>query len=252
MPEHWDALGRLDGSVDAQVQVTLFLELRRLAERGVLWLLRHRRPPLAIGPTVAAFRDGATLLADELPTLASGAHAVAMAEAAGRARAAGLPADLASRASAWPYLHTSFDIIEVANARGRSPADAARVYWGLFERLDLEWLWDRIGRLPRTDRWQSHARAGLRDDSLEEMRKLADDALRAGDVFTSPEALVEHWAMANARRRGSSPSRVRRDPSKWCLRCDDVVGGAPAAAQLGAVEQPRALRARATVRAWPW
>jgi glutamate dehydrogenase len=197
VPEHWDAVRQL--GVDARVQLALFLDLRRMAERSVLWLLRHRRPPLAIGPTVAAFRDGATVLADELPSLASGAHAVAMADAAERARAAGVPAELARRAAAWPYLHTSFDIIEVANARGRTPADVARVYWGLFERLELEWLWDRIGLLPRTDRWQSHARASLRDDLLEELRTLSDDALRAGDVFTPPEELVERWANANAR-----------------------------------------------------
>jgi glutamate dehydrogenase len=197
MPEQWDAVCQL--TVDADVQLALLLDLRRLAERSVLWLLRHRRPPLAIDPTVAAFRDGATVLAAELPTLASGAHAVAMADAAERARVAGVPAELASRAAAWPYLHTSFDIIEVANARGRTPADVARVYWGLFERLDLEWLWDRIGLLPRTDRWQSHARAGLRDDLLEELRTLSDDALRAGDVFTPPQELVARWADDNAR-----------------------------------------------------
>ena len=31
------------------VQFELFLDLRRMVERGVLWLLRHRRPPLDLG-----------------------------------------------------------------------------------------------------------------------------------------------------------------------------------------------------------
>jgi glutamate dehydrogenase len=73
------------------------------------------------------------------------------------------------------------------------------VYWGLFERLDVEWLWDRVAALPRSDRWQAHARAGLRDDLLEALRTLADDALRAGDVFTPPDVVVQHWLDANGR-----------------------------------------------------
>jgi glutamate dehydrogenase len=99
----------------------------------------------------------------------------------------------------WPHLHTSFDIVEVAQARGRSPLDAATVYWGLFTGLDMAWVWERVGQLPRRDRWQSQARAAQRDDMLATMRDLADDALRAGDVFTPPAELVERWLAANDR-----------------------------------------------------
>ena len=29
----------------------------------------------------------------------------------------------------------------------------------VFDRLDLMWLWDGIGALPRADRWQTQARS---------------------------------------------------------------------------------------------
>jgi glutamate dehydrogenase len=199
MVELWDALTELDGAVSSEVQLALLLDLRRMVERGVLWLLRHRRPPLDIGATVAAFRPGVEALAGALPDLVGPTFGAAMAEATKRAIDAGVPAELAARAAAWPYLHTAFDIVEVARARGRSPEDTAGVYWGLFERLDLGWLWERVGALPRNDRWQSHARAALRDDLLAELRTLADDALRAGDVFTPVADVLDHWAAANER-----------------------------------------------------
>ena len=63
----------------------------------------------------------------------------------------------------------------------------------------MAWLWDRVGALPRTDRWQSHARAAQRDDMMATLRDLADDALRAGDVFTPPADLVGSWLDANER-----------------------------------------------------
>jgi glutamate dehydrogenase len=199
MDEYWQALAELDGAVPSDVQLRLLLDVRRMVERGVLWLLRHRRPPLDIAGTVASFRPGIEALAGSLADLVGPTFGAAMAEATKSAIDAGVPAELADRAAAWPYLHTGFDIVEVARARGRTPEDTARVYWGLFERLELGWLWERVGALPRNDRWQGHARAALRDDLLAELRTLADDALRAGDVFTPVGDVIEHWATANER-----------------------------------------------------
>ncbi len=202
MDEQWAAVVELDGVVPAETQLRLLLDLRRMVERGALWLLRHRRPPLDIQATVAAFQPGVELLAGSLEDLIGTRFGAAMADATKAAIDAGVPAELAARAAAWPYLHTAFDVIEVARARGRTPEDAARVYWGLFERLDLAWIWERVGALPRKDRWQAHARAALRDDLLGELRTLADDALRAGDVFTPVEGVLDAWMAANERAVG--------------------------------------------------
>jgi glutamate dehydrogenase len=199
MDDQWAALAELDGVVPAETQLRLLLDLRRMVERGVLWLLRHRRPPLEVQATVAAFQPGVERLAGSLEDVIGSPFGAALAEATKTAIDAGVPAELAARAAAWPYLHTAFDVIEVARARGRTPEDAARVYWGLFERLDLAWIWERVGALPRKDRWQTQARAALRDDLLGEMRTLADDALRAGDVFTPVGAVLEAWMAANER-----------------------------------------------------
>jgi glutamate dehydrogenase len=122
-----------------------------------------------------------------------------LAAAAEDALNAGVPSDLAEAAAVWPIMHTGWDVVEVANARGRSPLDAAAVYWGLFDGLDVAWLRDRVGKLPRTDRWQSHARAAQRDDLMTTLRDLTDDALRSGDVFTPSEELVTSWLAANER-----------------------------------------------------
>ena len=50
----------------------------------------------------------------------------------------------------------------------------------MFDRLDLAWLWDGIGRLPRSNRWQTQSRAALRDDLVAALVDLAADALSAG------------------------------------------------------------------------
>jgi glutamate dehydrogenase len=195
----WEEVLGLDGVVPAATQLELFIELRRMVERGVLWLLRHRRPPLDIAASEPAFAPGFAELADGFGSLVGGAKGADLRAAAERYEWVTVPAALAVRAAAWPLLHTGFDVVEVATARGRSPRDVATAYWELFERLDLGWVWDRVGQLPRTDRWQTHARAAMRDDLLRELRQVTDASLRAGDVFTPPAEAVQRWLVANQR-----------------------------------------------------
>ncbi len=54
----WAEIDALTGDVPLEVQLDLFLDCRRMAERSALWLLRHRRPPIDVGEAVAQFRPG--------------------------------------------------------------------------------------------------------------------------------------------------------------------------------------------------
>ncbi len=89
-------------------------------------------------------------------------------------------------------MHTAFDIVELATGHARSPHDVAAGYWQLFDRLDLTWLWNAIGTLPRKDRWQTHARSALRDDLLAAIAELVGDVIdHGGDA--------EAWCTVNRR-----------------------------------------------------
>ncbi|MCB1826709.1 MAG: NAD-glutamate dehydrogenase, partial [Candidatus Competibacteraceae bacterium] len=63
----WSAIEALDNQVPASVQITMIGYSQRLLERASLWLLRHRRPPLAIEAVVKQFNPGVTTLMVELP-----------------------------------------------------------------------------------------------------------------------------------------------------------------------------------------
>jgi glutamate dehydrogenase len=206
LDEQWHEIEMLEATIAGSIQMELFLRLRQLVERGVLWILRSRRPPLDIGGTVRAFRDSLAGLEASLGDAMGAAHDDARQIVYERYVGSGVPESLARRATTWAYHHTSFDVVELSVARGRPAFDVATVYWCLFHRLGLEWLWDRVGQLPRNDRWQTYARAALRDDLLSELRHLTDDALRAGDLFTPPAALIDRWVAANQR----SVERVER------------------------------------------
>ncbi len=194
--EIWDEIDALGSSVSAADQIELFLDARRMAERGAGWLLRNRRPPLAIGDAVDTFGAGLAFLAESLDSVVTGRVGDDIERLRSRWEEAGVPAPLAVRAARFPWMHTGFDIVEIAHREATNVADAATAYWSVFDAFDLGWLWDGIGRLPRSDRWQTQARSALRDDlmtTLADLTRLVMD--KAGG---SPAA----WIAANERAVG--------------------------------------------------
>lgn len=187
--ELWQEIEALGADVRIDVQIDLFLDARRMIEQAVLWLLRHRRPPIDIAAVVAELRAPVQRLALGTDDVLSGRmRDLSFAREAARLTA-GVPERLAQQSSQWPVVHTFFDVIEVATRSSVDPADAARTYWQLFDAVDVGWLWDAIGALPRSDRWQTQARSALRDDLLAVLADLTDDALGIGSV--------DGWRSAN-------------------------------------------------------
>jgi glutamate dehydrogenase len=187
----WDRVEALTGAVKADLQMELFLELRSMAERCTLWLMRHRALPLDIGAAVGEFRAGITELSTSLEQHLQGRMRDSVfAREAGRL-AGGVPEDLAQRSVQWPLLHTGLDVIDLSARTGAPIAQVAVSYWQLFETLDLVWLWEAIGGLPRSTRWQTQARAALRDDLVSALADLTADATKVGSVAD--------WYAANER-----------------------------------------------------
>jgi glutamate dehydrogenase len=190
-PPLWEEIEALSSSVKLDTQLEMFLEARRMVERGALWLLRHRRPPLDIATVVAEFRPGIRELSTTLDGYLRGRIRDQMFANEAARLAAGVPEMLAQQSVLWPLMHTAFDIIVLASRQHLSVRATASAYWEMFDTLDLGWLWDAVGALPRNDRWQTQARSALRDDLMGALADLADDALFVGSA--------RDWAAANER-----------------------------------------------------
>jgi glutamate dehydrogenase len=194
-PAWWDELNELAerAALSLEDHLDLLLDCRRTAERCSLWFLRHRRPPIDIAEEVQRFRGPVMHLAGELASCLRGPMRAAVEELAESRRALGVPSDIAERAAVWRLLHTTFDVVDLAERDQVAPIVAASAYWQVFDALELMWLWEAIGRLPRSDRWQTQARSALRDDLLTVLAELAANVLEHG------EGSVEAWLAANER-----------------------------------------------------
>ncbi|MEV2235364.1 NAD-glutamate dehydrogenase [Streptomyces phaeochromogenes] len=191
--EVWDAVEALDNTVDAGVQTRIRLHSRRLVERGTRWLLNNRPQPLQLAETIDFFREGVTRVWAELPKLLRGADLEWYQQIYDELSGGGVPDELAQRVAGFSSAFPSLDVVAVADRVGKDPMDVAEVYYDLADRLRVTQLMDRIIELPRADRWQSMARASIREDLYAAHAALTADVLAVGNGGSTPEQRYKAW-----------------------------------------------------------
>ncbi|GGW26056.1 NAD-glutamate dehydrogenase [Streptomyces caelestis] len=194
----WDGVEALDNKAEADVQTRIRLHSRRLVERGTRWLLNNRPQPLQLAETVDFFADRVEQVWGQLPKLLRGADLEWYQKIHDELTGAGVPDELATRVAGFSSAFPTLDIVSVADRMGREPLDVAEVYYDLADRLRITQLMDRIIELPRADRWQSMARAAIREDLYAAHAALTADVLAVGDGDSTPEQRYKAWEQKNA------------------------------------------------------
>ncbi|MFG2295258.1 NAD-glutamate dehydrogenase [Streptomyces sp. NPDC048603] len=197
LAEVWDAVEALDNKVPADVQTRIRLHSRRLVERGTRWLLNNRPQPLQIGETIAFFGERVAQVWSELPKLVRGADLEWYQLVLDELTEAGVPEELGAKVAGFSSAFPTLDIVAIADRTGIDPLDVAEVYYDLADRLDITQLMDRIIELPRADRWQSMARASIREDLFAAHAGLTADVLAVGSGDATPEERFKAWEEKN-------------------------------------------------------
>ncbi len=210
MAGFWSQVEALDGLVDTSVQILLALEGRKLTERAVRWLLHNRRPPFDIQATIDFLADGVLTVGSGLPKLLTGSDLTGFDERRDSFTSRGVPLGLAERTAAMVPAYAAFDIVDIAARIGRPVEETAEVYFDLADRLQITRLRDRITALPRDDRWNTMARAALRDDLYSAHAALAADVLGVTGPG-SPDQRLAAWVERNdsaVRRAGQTLTEI--------------------------------------------
>jgi glutamate dehydrogenase len=197
MPGFWREVEALDNLVPTAVQTAMLLRGRQLVERATRWLLNTRRHPIDIAATVRTFAPGVAAVSDELPQLLAGPAREALREATEAYVLAGVPDQLAARVAGFVAAYSALDIVEVVGSTGRPVEEVAPVYFAMDGVLELGRIRERITALPRTDRWQTLARAALRDDLYAAQAALTAEVLATTDPG-EPDKRLAAWAELNA------------------------------------------------------
>lgn len=213
------ALRELPASFPTEQWCMVHLDIRRLLDRAVRWLINEGIGDQNIADVVARFKPAVSSLSGRIGDFFHGVDVERVAQWHDRAAAYEMPAELGNR---WAEMFETFPLLDIAKVSETlsEPREAvAAVYYALYNRYGVDSLLERITALPRNDRWQALARAALRDDLY---ATAADMTRNVMDSTATDMPTMERIAAWEARNQEQLARAVRMFAEVDELEQDDM------------------------------
>lgn len=186
-------VAELDNLVPAHCQTTMLLESRKLIERTLRWVLTSQPEITDISGLINRYAAGVSALTEALPEIPGAANDTASENVLAELADASVPEDLIRQLACFESLSVALDVVEISDRTETDVAAAAAVYFELGSALNLHWIRDRINALPRNDRWQTLARAALREDLNLQERQLTSAVIEQISPSTESHTVIDSW-----------------------------------------------------------
>lgn len=186
-----EQIEELFGKIQADVWQEMMAAQSNLLATLTRWFVAHAPTGLEAAE-VRRLAQAFTDLAAEAPAWGSIQQRANRSANRSRLEAAGVPAPLAARTVVTSQLAYTPDIVEVAEATGRSIDDVGAVFYRIAHQVGLDVLMKAVRRMRPRDRWQRWALQTLEDDLLAVRRTLAERIL-IGSGAESVEEAVEQF-----------------------------------------------------------
>jgi glutamate dehydrogenase len=199
-------LNELPASFPTEHWSAVHLDIRRLLDRAVRWVLSQGYTARPIADVVGEFKPLMDPMRARLLDYLRGDDRERVSQWLEKARSWELPEDLAHR---WAELFESFVLLDIAKIVNLSPEPVesiAHVYYTVFNRFHADSLLERITKLPREDRWQALARAALRDDLYSTVSDMTAAVLETTPSDLPAEDRLAAWESQNVEQLGRAKS----------------------------------------------
>ncbi len=191
------ALRELPPSFPTDQWSTVHLDMRRLLDRAVRWLVNEGIGQNSVHEIVQRFKPVFSNLGPRMDDFFQGVDADRVASWYKLATSFNMPPALGRR---WAELFETFPLLDVAKVSEslQEPQDeVASVYYALYNRYGVDELLERITALPRNDRWQALARAALRDDLYATAADMTRNVMDSTESGAPTMQRIEAWESQN-------------------------------------------------------
>nr|MCU0299179.1 NAD-glutamate dehydrogenase [Candidatus Nanopelagicales bacterium] len=193
----WEEIEALDRVAPTAAQNELYLEVRRLLDRSVRWVLTTRGGVLDVAKLIAAVHPVVHALTPRVPDYLRGSEKQRLLDRSADFVALGAPEPLAVRVAACLDQYSLLDIADIAAREKEDPAVVADLYFVVSERFGVDALLMQISNLDRVDRWSALARGAVRQDLYAAQAGLTVRVLRRTDSSSTPEERIAEFEQAN-------------------------------------------------------
>ena len=196
--EVWKAIEALDNKISAETQTDMLIEINRMVERSVLWLLRHVPTPLDIAKEVDKLEPAVKTLRDNFKSMWSDEVAAYVNKQVDAYKAKGVPTDLAFTVASLYRLAAANDILRLAEGVKQPVAQVAKIYFLTGERFGMGALRVRTETMVRASHWDRLAVSAAVEELYAHQTNLAQRVMGVAKAkkLTGGKA-VEGWVEAN-------------------------------------------------------
>jgi glutamate dehydrogenase len=159
----WGELDRVTLILDYKQSMQLHNHIQTLLEDLTLWLL-SRHPGVSIQTMVDQYQKPMADYYAQLTNLLPHGIAQRIHAQADELATNGIEESISMRLSQLEFLYHGLDVAQVASQCKTKVTIAAQTWYGLYERLQGDWLNQAIANLPDKDQWQRKARASLKHE----------------------------------------------------------------------------------------
>ncbi|PYI69258.1 glutamate dehydrogenase [Arthrobacter livingstonensis] len=191
------ALRELPPSFPTEQWCTVQLDMRRLLDRAVRWLVNEGTGQRTVEEVIGQFKPVVASVGGRMGSFVKGVDADRVQSWYDRAKSFNMPDALGRQ---WAELFESFPLLDVAKVSrnvDEPVEEVASVYYALYNRYGVDALLERITALPRNDRWQALARAALRDDLYATTADMARNVMHSTDGGSGTTERIEGWEAQN-------------------------------------------------------
>jgi len=191
----WSEIEKQDNVLPARVQIEMLIEVGRLLERAMAWLLISDYEKLDTARYVGEFRPAIAAISDKLNDILPAALLGALKARQGELEMDGVPENVAYRIASLGVMGAALDIVRLSRT-GRPVEDVARVYFSVGARFGLDRLRTAGSSIAAETPWQKAAVAAVIDDLFNYQSTLASRVLGESDGAKDP---VDRWLAARPR-----------------------------------------------------
>ncbi|TLP73270.1 NAD-glutamate dehydrogenase [Nesterenkonia sphaerica] len=192
------ALRRLPVEFPTSSWAEAYVDMRRLLDRAVRWLVNHGVDSASLEEDIAAYQEHISPLYRQLHGLLAGADAERVSLRRAEVSELGMGDELASWYAELFESFSLLDIAALARAHSMDSRVVAEVYYAVYADFDADSLLNHITNLPRKDKWQALARGAQRDELYFALHEITQSILTTTDQQTDPQQRLAEWKQANA------------------------------------------------------
>jgi glutamate dehydrogenase len=195
-----DEIEQLDNQISADVQLSLFDQIRRALRRGARWFVRQSTSFTSIAEAIDFYRPIYMDLLDNINDYLVDDEVSSLLKARDELVAQGVPVKLAYRLAMLSNAFSTFDLAHIVADAQTPKAVTARLYFQLGSQLQLHWFLNQINRQAVDNHWQALARSSYREELDHQQRAITQSLIKRSKKLLScqdADALLDNWMAEN-------------------------------------------------------